>query len=338
MMLTENSYLVLPLSDNSNCTGALCFRFAMSCLVRKTLSGEAFEGKIGALFVVDAQLGAGILAEIELGQIAIQMFDINVLVNTDKASLQDGEKAFQRVGVSLATGPLEFGMIDHLMIGNRSELVARGGVGHERAFVVHVLADDSHGAAVVKHGRANIATTFHKAHDDGIVRFAAEVSRTLGLAGSRQLGFVGLHYLTCAAQRVRGRQWGHRKANAVPKVPRGFHAAAKDTLKLTGRYAFLGRAKQMDSLKPKSKGKLAVLENRAYPHRERLPTGVAFPQARTGRFATQDADFRHLATVRANRTIGPKLGLNIGKSSGFIVESFGGKNRLGHGLSPMARI
>ena len=92
--------------------GALGLRFAISCLIRQSLSGEAPEGQISALFVINTKFCPIVLPEIELGQIAVQMLNIDVLIDADKAALQDGKEAFQRVGVRLATGPLELGMID----------------------------------------------------------------------------------------------------------------------------------------------------------------------------------------------------------------------------------
>ncbi len=62
----------------------------------------------------------------------------------------------------------------------------------------------------------------------------------------------GFHDHASAAQRAGGRQRSHRMADTVSKVPSGFHAALKRPLKLAGRYAFLGRAKQMDRLKPQA--------------------------------------------------------------------------------------
>lgn len=68
-------------------------------------------------------------------------------------------------------------------------------------------------------------------------------------------------------------------ADAAPKEPRRFHAAAKDALKLARGETVLAAAKQVDSLKPKPQGKVAILENRALADRELLATGVALAQA-----------------------------------------------------------
>ena len=46
-------------------------------------------------------------------------------------------------------------------------------------------------------------------------------------------------------------------------VPSGFHAAAERPLKLAGRYAFLGRTKQVDGLKPQMQLQVAFLKDGA---------------------------------------------------------------------------
>ena len=59
-----------------------------------------------------------------------------------------------------------------------------------------------------------------------------KASRTLGLARTREFGFVSLydHFLT--TKLTRGRS--HTVPDSVAKVPRGFHAAAERPLKLAG--------------------------------------------------------------------------------------------------------
>ena len=44
----------------------------MSCLIRESLADCALEREIGAHFIVDAKLGAGVLADVKLSQIAGQ--------------------------------------------------------------------------------------------------------------------------------------------------------------------------------------------------------------------------------------------------------------------------
>jgi hypothetical protein len=71
----------------------------MSCLIRETLAASGADGERHALSIVDAKLLAGVLAKIKLCQIAVKVLDINVLVDADKAALQDAEKTLQRVRV-----------------------------------------------------------------------------------------------------------------------------------------------------------------------------------------------------------------------------------------------
>ncbi len=123
-------------------------------------------------------------------------------------------------------------------------------------------------------------------------------------------------------------------ANAVSKVPSGFHAAAKGPLKLAGADAFLGRAKQMDGLEPQPKRQMAVLKDRAHPHGEGLAALVALAQARTSGLALKAADLGRIGVTAmgANRTIRPKVRFDVLESSVFAVETVSGKYRVRHGL------
>ena len=324
----------------SNWYGALGFLGAMSCLVRQPLAGKPLQGEFGALLVIDAERDTGVLPEVEFGQIAVEMFDINVLVDANQTTLKDAKEAFQRVGMHVVTHLFELGMINGFMAGDRRKLVARRSVAHEAAVLVDVATDHGHGAAVVKHGRADIAATLDKAEHDGVMRLAAEVRRALGLARPRQFRLVCLHNLASATQRAKAARRRHGEADTVAKVPSRFHAAAQRALKLAGRNTFLGRAKQVDGLKPQAQRKVAVLKDGANADRERLAAGVALAQARAGRLAGQPADalgVRVLA-MRADRAVGPKLGFDVLKGGFLVVEAVSGKNRFGHGLSPMAKI
>ena len=312
----------------------------MSCLIRQPLARKSPQRNISAGFVVDAKLGASVLAEVKFGQVTVKVFRIDVLIDANQTTLQDRKEAFQRVRVNVIPYPFELGMVNGIVARDRHMLVASGGIGHEAAFVVHVLADDAHGGLMVKERRADIAATFHKAHDNRVMSATAEASRTLRLARMGQLSLVSLHNLASAAQRADRTIRSHRKANAVAQMPSRFHAAAERPLKLAGGDAFLGRAKQMDGLKPEPKRKLAVLENRSHANRERLPAGVALAQAKAGGLAGQAADLGRIrvGAMGARRTIRPKLSFNIFKGGFLVVKPISGKNRFGHGLSPMTKI
>jgi hypothetical protein len=96
----------------------------------------------------------------------------------------------------------------------------------------------------------------------------------------------------------------------------------------------------MNGLKPEPQGQMAVLENGAHADGEGLPAGVALTEANPSRFALKTANLGRIGVtaVWARRAIRPKLGFDVLESGFFVVEAIGGKNRLGHGLSPMAQI
>jgi hypothetical protein len=116
----------------------------------------------------------------------------------------------------------------------------------------------------------------------------------------------------------------------MAKEPRGFHAAIKHPLDLTGGDAFFASAKQVDYLQPQVQRQVAILENGADPDRKLAFAGVALKQARAGRLAVQSAYPRRLAAMRANRAMRPQGGFYKGKSGGFGLELRGGKNGLSH--------
>jgi hypothetical protein len=88
-------------------------------LIRQPLSSEALEREIGALFIVDAKLGASVLAKIELGKIPVKMLAIYVLVDANKTAFEDRKEALKGIGMNIAALPFKFGVIDGFMAGDR---------------------------------------------------------------------------------------------------------------------------------------------------------------------------------------------------------------------------
>lgn len=125
----------------------------------------------------------------------------------------------------------------------------------------------------------------------------------------------------------------------MPKVPSGFKAAAEHPLKLAGADAFLAAAKQVDSLKPKAEGKMAVLKDRADTDREGLAASVALAETDPGSLALKASNPAAIGvlTVRANGTVWPKLRFDVSEGRFFVVKPGVGMDRLGHGLAPMAK-
>ena len=91
----------------------------------------------------------------------------------------------------------------------------------------------------------------------------------------------------------------------------------------------------MDCLQPQMQREVAILEDGANPNGEWLTAAVAFVEAGTSGFAAQATNLGWLLprlAMRAYRTVGPKLGLNIFKGFRLIVKSVVEKCGLGHNL------
>lgn len=89
----------------------------MSCPIGQSLAFCAHKSAIRTLFIVDAKLGAGVVAEIKFREVAIKVFLVNVLVDADETALEHREEVFKRIGVHLRSVrqlayPFLFGMID----------------------------------------------------------------------------------------------------------------------------------------------------------------------------------------------------------------------------------
>src|SRR5690349_2273505 len=85
---------------------------------------------------------------------------------------------------------------------------------------------------------------------------------------------------------------------------------------------------------------MAVLEDAADPHRERLAAGVTLSQARTTSFPRQAADsfFVAIAAMRANRSFRPQVSFDVSKGGFFVVEMSGAKDWISHRNLLMASI
>ena len=308
--------------------------FSRSSVRRRIGQALAFEpGKrdVAALHIIDAKLGAGVLPEIELGQIPIKMLGVDVLVHADDTALEDREKTFERIGMHVATRPFVLGMVNGFMFRRAGKLEHRRAIAHQSAALIEVLVQARANAAMVKNDGPDRAAALDKAqHLD--VRLAT-AGALAGLSRFAHFHIVDFDGLAFAAHRAKVAARRHRKANAVPKVPCGFHATTQGPLKLAGRMTFLAGAKQVDRLQPQAKRQVAILENGADPDRKRLAAGVALAKARAARFAGQTTNLVASGlAMRADGAVRPKPGFDVLKSGIFAVKMGGGKDGLSHDL------
>ena len=72
----------------------------MSRFIGQSLPGRTSHCNASALHVIDAELGAGVHAEIEFGQIPVKVILVDVLEHSDESALEDREEAFEGVCAS----------------------------------------------------------------------------------------------------------------------------------------------------------------------------------------------------------------------------------------------
>jgi hypothetical protein len=313
---------------------------AISCLIGQTLARSALDGQPFTLYVVDAQFGARIHAEIKFGQVSVEMLAADVLVNADDAALEDRKEAFKRIGVHVAAPPFVLGMVNRTVAGRAGEFEHRRAIRHQAATAVELRIEQSADAAMVDDHRADRAATLDQAKHLYVA--LAAIGTAAGFWRTAKFHIVGLDRLAFAAN------WAalvrrHGEANAVAKVPRGFESASEHTVELARADAFLAGTEKLDRLQPQVQRQMAVLKDRALAHRKgRATASVALAQpelhdafrvslAGLGMDARKPADLvTRSAAMRAYRAGRPKLGFDVFESGFFAEKPRIGKDRFRH--------
>jgi hypothetical protein len=92
-------------------------RFAVS----EPLADDTTDQPVGSLFVADPKTNAGVIAEIELGKVAVQVSLAAMLVDADQPALEHRKEALKGVGMHVAARPFAFRVIDEFMFGGQRE-------------------------------------------------------------------------------------------------------------------------------------------------------------------------------------------------------------------------
>ena len=164
------------------------------------LSSRLADRQQSAVGVIDL---ASVVAEIELAQITMQVMASDLVINARQSTLEDGEYAFNRVGVNgghpgLFAGILASRVIHHAMLAEASAhaIVRTEAIRHNDAARMHVLL---HHAQQVLSGnalnmeRANITITLYD-RENRLLRAGVGTSATaLHLYFSADVSFVGFH-------------------------------------------------------------------------------------------------------------------------------------------------
>ena len=125
-------------------------------MISEALAFSSLHGERGALYVINSEPRAGILPEIKLGQVAVKVLGIDVLINADQAALHDAKEAFQRVHMHVAARPFILGMIDAFMCRDRRVNVVLRLITHELAVLMDVLAQMLRNATMIERDRMGI--------------------------------------------------------------------------------------------------------------------------------------------------------------------------------------
>src|SRR6266849_6422874 len=93
---------------------------SMSRLISEPLADHSAKQFLGALFVAPSVRLAMVVAEVELGEVAVQVIVRAVLIDALHAALEDREEAFDGIGVN---GRIERGDIFALAVSGEAVLV-----------------------------------------------------------------------------------------------------------------------------------------------------------------------------------------------------------------------
>jgi hypothetical protein len=323
----------------SHCPVPLYYRpLPMSRSIGEPLSDDAFEDLVGTLNVVDSERDSLIVSEVEFGEVTVQMFLADMLINAVDAALEDREVPLGSIGVSIASDVFFLSVDDGLMA---SELLADLPV--NAAFVgakVRSLVDPSfknwaqirgvHFRDVV---RADAPLAFDQG-DNRFLRGRRSVGAVAGLATDE--GFIRFNEFAFAAERaaiVTNTDIGHGLADTVRQEPRGLQTDAENAVQLVGAHAFLAGTHQMHCLQPDMQLDVAGLEDGPDLDGERLAASVALIDPDAGAVTFQRSALVDNAAMRARAPVRPESPFHEPIGGFIAMEMCGGKDGR-HGVSP----
>src|SRR6202050_5039716 len=112
--------------------------FLVRLPIGQPLAANAFQRIVGALCILNTELRAVVVAEINLRQIAVQVLRAAMLVNASQSAFEDRKEVLKRVGMHVAARPFKFGMVNALMF-RVLEFVVLRAIRQQTAVVVQHL-------------------------------------------------------------------------------------------------------------------------------------------------------------------------------------------------------
>ncbi len=300
--------------------------------IGEPLADNAAQRPIGALYVVHAEHDPVVVSKIKLGEVTMQVFFADMLVNAIDAALEDREVSLSGIGGRIAAR-----VIDGAVTGEplASFPVNAALVGSQvRSDINFGLKDWTQigGSHLWDMMGTDAPFTFDQS-DDGFLRGGISISAVPGFAADES--FVRLNKFALAAERpgVVNMEVHHRLAEAMRQEPCGLQGDAEHAAELVGAHTLLAGAKQVHCLQPDMQFNMAGLEDGADLDSKGLAAGVAFVHPDAGALAPQWPALVDNAAVRTWPAIGPQPRLDEPIGGFFAMEMIGGKDGR-HGVSP----
>jgi hypothetical protein len=314
----------------------LGFRLAISRSISEPLADDATNRTLRPLNIINSKRDPIVVPKIKFGEITMQMFLADVLIDAIDPALEDREVSLGGVSVSITSDVFILRVNDGMMAG---EFLASFPIdatfvsAKMRSFVDPSLENWSQvGGIHFRHMvRANAALAFDK-RDNRFLGGRGLVSAVPSFAANEGFIYLNKHALT--SKRTELTDVLHRFADAMSNEPASFEINAEHTTELICAEAFLAAAHQVHSLQPDVQGDMAFLEDGPDLDGERLPAGIAFVDPDPGALASQQPALIEYATVRAYPTVRPNDRLDISVGGFFVAEPGLVENWLWHRLSP----
>lgn len=300
--------------------------------VGQALSDDAFNGPRGSLYVIYAEPGAVAIAEIKFRQVTVQVLFFAMLVGAAHAAFENRKIAFNSVGADRPARIFLCRVVDGFVARKFAAQfhIVSAFIGHHRSFAVYVFSHyrrDLPDARGIDMEATRASAALYESEDHV---FVSPSGSALGLPfKAADEGLIHFYDFASAAH------WSHTDnthglTDAVSHEPCGLEGHAQGAGKLVAADALFAGAEQVHRLKPQVHRNVAVLENGTHFDRELLPALVALVEADPSRLTGHLADAFDTPAMRTNRAFRPYAGFNPSDSGGFVLEDFGGQDRIGH--------
>jgi hypothetical protein len=305
--------------------------------IGEPLANYPAQRQFSPLGIIHAERNSVIVPEIELGEVAMQVFLADMLIDAVDPAFEDREVSLGGIGGCIAAHVFLLRVVDSAVTGEplasfpiHAALVSaqvRGNIDFGFKDRAQVRGSDLWDVV-----GADAAFAFDQSHD-GFLGRRFSIGAVSSPAADE--GFVRLNEFAFAAEwsPLVNAKIHHRFAEAMRQKPCGLQGDAEHAVQLVAARALLAGAEQVHCLEPDMQLDMARLENSADLDGEGLAAGIALVDTDAGAFAVQRPRAIDNTAVRAWPAIGPQPRFDEPISGFFAMEMIGGKDGR-HGASP----